>query len=250
MLSTRQPRHRHALGIPVVGIVLALVLALGGCSDEGGEPSTGPTPSAEQTSTATAEPKPPPLRTTTKVGEVVGQLSKERRRKAADAVSRVVDRWWRAAYLGDDFPRRRISRRAFPAFTDGAFAQARGDRALMTNAALDPKFHEVVATRRRVTVDLLAVGGRARTATARIGLNFRATGKRAAVVAVRGRLLLTREKAGWRVFGYDVTRGAVPKGDAGKASKHRSKKQDHSKKKDRTDKKDRGRERRSGKGRR
>jgi hypothetical protein len=226
---------------PVAG-VLAVALLVSGCSGDDEPPATSTSPSAEPSASATTQ---PPLRTTTQVGQVVGKLPRAQQRVAAQQVSRVVDRWWRAAYLGDDFPRRRLGDASFPAFTRGVTAQARADRTLMTNVGLGRRVEEVTATRRRVTVDLLATGGRARTATARIGLDFRVSGgagdRGPERVAIRGRLVLTKVEGHWRVFGYDVTRG-VP-ADAGKkqAGKNSEK---------RSGKKDRQRDRRSGKGNR
>ena len=62
-----------------------------------------------------------------------------------------------------------------------------------------------------MAVDLLATGGRARAATARVVLRFETRsldqtdpGRR---VTVRGRLFLLPTARGWRIFGYDVTQG-------------------------------------------
>lgn len=200
-------RRRPALPVRLVGAVLGLLVVVTGCSGDGDEGRSASSPPSSPTRSEPTKQARPPLRTTTKVGEVVGKLSRERRRRAAQQVSRVVDRWWEAAYLGDDFQRQQIRRKSFPGFTPVAYAQARGDKSLTTNAALGPKVDATTATRRRVTVDLLATDGRARTATARIGLNFRTVGEKREVVAIRGRLMLTREKDGWRIFGYDLSRG-------------------------------------------
>jgi hypothetical protein len=54
---------------------------------------------------------------------------------------------------------------------------------------------------------VLAVHGRAVGATARFVLRFRTEGKVARKIEVRGRLFLTPGPDGWRIFGYDVTKG-------------------------------------------
>jgi hypothetical protein len=237
--------------LPAATGVLVLGLLASGCSSEEEPPSSSPSPSAEPSSTT---PQKPPLRTTTAVGEVVGKLPRAEQRVAAQQVGRIVDRWWRAAYLGDDFPRRRLGDESFPAFTKGITAQARADRTLMTNVGLGQRVAEVTATRRRVTVDLLATGGRARTATARIGLDFRVSGgagdRGPDRVAIRGRLVLTKVEGHWRVFGYDVTRGMPAGAEQGDKQGDKRGGKDTKDAGKQADTKDRQRGDRSGKGNR
>ena len=90
--------------------------------------------------------------------------------------------------------------------TRSATRTARGDRDLMTNADLGKRIEGVTVKRRIVTVDLLAVGGRARAATARVHLAFTTEGVRHRV-RVTGRLFLTQKNGRWRIFGYDVAKG-------------------------------------------
>jgi hypothetical protein len=59
-----------------------------------------------------------------------------------------------------------------------------------------------------VTLDILATGRQARAVTAQFLLTFDTTGSRAGTTTVRGRLFLTRKRGAWRVFGYDVAKGA------------------------------------------
>ncbi len=54
---------------------------------------------------------------------------------------------------------------------------------------------------------MLAVKGHAAGATARVVLRFRTDGEVQRKVEVRGRLFLTPTPDGWRIFGYDVTKG-------------------------------------------
>ena len=65
----------------------------------------------------------------------------------------------------------------------------------------------VEATTRDVAVDILAVKGHAVGATARVLLKFSTEGEVQQDVVVRGRLFLTWTPDGWRIFGYDVTKG-------------------------------------------
>jgi hypothetical protein len=58
-------------------------------------------------------------------------------------------------------------------------------------------------------LDVLAVRKHAVGVTARVYLRFRTTGHLKRDVRVQGRLYLTPTPAGWRVFGYDMTKGSV-----------------------------------------
>ena len=57
----------------------------------------------------------------------------------------------------------------------------------------------------------MSVDRRARSVTARFDLRMRValSGQSAGSrrLQVRGRVFLTRQPAGWRIFGYDVTKG-------------------------------------------
>lgn len=180
-------------------LVLALALVAGGCRD-GDDPGTAPAPGSESSAPAVEE----PVRTTTTVGTVTGRLAKEDRRRVVAVAGDVVDRWFDAAYVGS--PRPRVGN-AFAAFTSGARARARRDRTVLTNQELVGRVDSAAATRRRVRVDVLAVRGRAVGLTARFALDLATTGKAEREVALRGRLLLTPTGDGWKVFGYDVSRG-------------------------------------------
>jgi hypothetical protein len=60
-----------------------------------------------------------------------------------------------------------------------------------------------------VRVDVLAVRTRPVGLTAHVFLSFDTSGKVERVVRVKGRLFLTHSDRGWKVFGYDMTKGAV-----------------------------------------
>lgn len=160
------------------------------------------------------------LQTTTALGRLVGRLPGPRRQVVRRQVTAVIDRWWEAAYLpGEvtetetpdltDPPDRTSRAAAFPGFTLGARARAVADRGLMTNAELDAT--AVTPLMRKVHLDLLAVNGRTRAVTARFDLRLRVAGSSTHPdprrMQVRGRLFLTHGPRGWKIFGYDVSKG-------------------------------------------
>lgn len=182
-------------------VLLALTAGTAACT---GEEQVDPPEAAETTATPQARPN-VPLKV--QVGTVTGDLGKKRRIKVAREVGAVVNRWFRAAWLKGPYPRARFGLDAFPAFTDGARRTARGDRRLLTNAALGPRVDGVRARARRVTVDLFSPGGNPAGATARFRLVLDTESKADRRVRVTGSLLLGPGPAGnWRIFGYDVAR--------------------------------------------
>ncbi|GAB6986195.1 hypothetical protein JCM10369A_27190 [Nocardioides pyridinolyticus] len=141
-------------------------------------------------------------------GEVTGRMDRRTRQQLATKVQAVVDGWTEAAYLGGDYPRRAFAD-AWPGFTRGAQEQARHDRALMSNQDIGDRIDGVQARRNVLVLDVLAVQGRPVGVTARVRLGFRTTGDLERTVRVTGRLFLTRTDGQWKVFGYDMTKGAV-----------------------------------------
>ena len=121
-------------------------------------------------------------------------------------VAHAVDEWFDAAYVGGDYPRNDFAT-SWPGFTVGAKADAQGDKALMSNQDIGADIDGVEATDRKVTVDVLAVKGHPAGATARFVLKFHTSGDVQRKIEVRGRLFLTPGTDGWRIFGYDVTKG-------------------------------------------
>jgi len=191
-------------------VALALTLAVGaGCSadpaDDRSRAATAPTSSSPGESPDA--PAVPAVRTRTRTGSVTGRIPKAQRKIVVHRVSGVVDEWLEAAYVGGTYPRTTF-RQSWPGFTTGATRTARGDRDLMSNADLGDRIDGVTVTKREITVDLLAVAGTARAATARVHLGFKTSGTKRKVT-VTGRLFLTRKNARWRVFGYDVAKARV-----------------------------------------
>jgi hypothetical protein len=200
--STRRAGTAASLLVPLV----LLAMIAGGCRD-GADRATAPAPTSSSPSPTTVA---KPVRTRTTVGTVTGRLAKQDRRRVVSAAGRVVDRWFDAAYVGGGNPGRTLDD-AFPGFTRGARAQARGDRALLTDRSLGRRV-TATASRRHVQVDVLAARGRAVGMTARFALDLARTGGPEREVRVRGRLFLTRTDRGWKVFGYDVSAGDRPRG--------------------------------------
>lgn len=198
---TTSVRRAYVAGL--AGLAVALGLTLGGCSgdeDESDDPgAVASTPGA---------PEAPAVETVVEIGRVTGRLPREARERLADQVGVVVDGWTEAAYLGGDYPRRDFSD-SWPGFTAGAQEEARRDRALMSNEDIGERIDGVTVRRSRVHIDVLAVRQRAVGVTARVLLGFRTSGELEQVVRVEGRLYLTHTERGWRVFGYDVTKGTV-----------------------------------------
>ena len=197
----RTPWARRCAGLV---LVLALPLSTLGCRSAS-DPSASPERLSRNDSQVRLASH--PVETTTKIHRVYGRLPEARRKAVRRQVGRVVDRWWDAAYLGGTYPRSSFAS-AFPGFTDGAERRAREDKALLTNQTHGPHVDSVSAKHRAVSLDILATDRRARSVTAHFVLRFDTTGEKAATTAVRGRLFLTYKRGAWRIFGYDVAKGA------------------------------------------
>jgi hypothetical protein len=220
----RGPRPRWRTRVPhLVATTLTLLLALGltaGCSGDGdhdgrsGRPASGTTETATTASVA----GPAPVTTRAEIGTLVGRLPGDRRQAVRRQVTEVLDRWWDTAYVGGSYPRTDFDR--YPGFTPGASRRATYDRDLMSNADIGDRVRSVTPLMRRARLDLLSVDRRVRSVTARFDLRMRVAlvdagadasdpevDTRSRRLQVRGRVFLTRQPAGWRVFGYDVRKG-------------------------------------------
>lgn len=194
----------HPFRSALLGALLALSLALGTASCSGDdEPEPDVTPPGQETDFGEEF----EIETVTSVGRVVGRLPRRDLDRLEQKATRLVQRWFNAAYVGGDYPRSDFAN-AFPGFTPGARAQARREQKLLTNRGLGSRIDGVTPTVSRIRLDVVAVHRRPVGATARFLLKFRTEGKAARRVRVQGRLMLTRTKAGWRIFGYDVAKGA------------------------------------------
>lgn len=186
-------------------LVLLVLVTMSSACQSTAEPSAAPERLSRGDERVTLASNPVPTRTT--IHRVFGRLPDARRKAVRTQVGAVVDRWWEAAYLGGAYPRSSFPS-AFPGFTDAAEKRARGDKALLTNQTGGPRIDSVTARKRTVVVDILATRGQARTVTAHVLLTFDTTGSKTGTTTVRGRLFLTRKRGAWRVFGYDIAKGA------------------------------------------
>ena len=190
----------------VAGLVLVLLVPLSATAcRSGAEPSASPERLSRGDAAAGVATRPVPTRT--RIHRVHGRLPDARRKVVRHQVGAVVDRWWDAAYLGGTYPRSSFPS-AFPGFTAAAEERARADKALLTNRTGGPRIDSVTAKRRTVVIDILATRKRARSVTAHFVLRFETSGEKTGTTTVRGRLFLTRKRGAWRVFGYDVAKGA------------------------------------------
>ncbi|MBC2934064.1 hypothetical protein [Nocardioides sp. zg-1228] len=198
------PGRAHRARRRLVGLALVLLVPLASCQSAD-EPASAPERLSRNDAQATLTSHPAPTRTG--IHRVHGRLPVARRKAVRRQVGAVVDRWWEASYLGGTYPRSRFPA-AFPGFTAAAEQRARADKALLTNQTGGPRIESVTPRKRRITLDILATGGRARAVTAHFVLAFDTTGPKTGTTTVRGRLFLTHKRGAWRIFGYDVAKGA------------------------------------------
>jgi hypothetical protein len=189
---------------------VTLALAAGGCSS-----NDSSSPSAAPTTSDTGDGGAQPVASRVLLGKVAGTIKKknwkafmaDHRKPMLKQVGHAVDSWIDGGYVGVDYPRDSFDS-AFDSFTQQAQHDANRQRALMTNWDLRQKIDGVDVKKRTVTVDVMAPRGRPAGATARVDLVFSTTGDTQKRVTVRGRLFLSPGHGRWRIFGYDVSKGA------------------------------------------
>jgi hypothetical protein len=194
----------------VATLLVTIALAVGGCSSSD---SSGPAaePGPSNTGTGAAQ----PVASKVLLGKVAGTIKKknwktfmtDHRKVMLAQVGQAVDSWIDGGYVGVDYPRDSFGS-AFDAFTKPAKRDADRPKQLMTNWDLRKKIDGVEVKKRTVTVDVMAPRGRPAGVTARVDLVFTTTGDTQERVTVRGRLFLSPGHGKWRIFGYDVSRGA------------------------------------------
>lgn len=188
----------------VATLVAVPALLLGACTSTDGASSDPP---AESASTDTAEVKDRRLRLDHRVTRVAGDLSPEQRARLERRLGPVVRSYLEPAFLRS-YPMAGPGR-SFAGFTPGARRLARKDERLLTGVGLD-KAEDVRVRRASAYYSVVAPSSRAVGVTARLVVDVRATrGERTRSVRLRGRLLLTPTRAGWRIFGYDVSRAGA-----------------------------------------
>lgn len=182
------------------GVVLTLGLLAGTSACSGGVDESERPRADESPSQAVDE-----LATTLRTGQVAGKLPKQRRDATVEQIGAVVDGWIDAGFTGGEWPRE--IQGAYADFTDRARRQARNDAELTSAAAFSEDVDSVRATKRVVRVDLAVHERKAVGATARVVLDLETSGELEESVQVRGRLFLTPAGDGWKIFGYNLTRG-------------------------------------------
>ena len=168
-------------------------------------------PADPSSSTSSAQAAPPEVKIRVRVATWPASCRGSAASVVARDVGKVVDRWFEAAYLGGEYPRSRF-RDSWPGFTAGARDLARHDRKLTSNAVLGDADRRRAGHRQgssRSTCSARTEAGRRDRA---LPMVFRTTGDAERRVAVFGRLLLTKVKGRWRVFGFDVKKSV----DAGR----------------------------------
>lgn len=214
-MKDHPPGRRRTL---VAALLTVLLVVVAGCTGSDAPPreETAPSapselPSRSVEAAPTLEPRPVP--TEVRVARVVGtKLAKPRRRQLERQVARVLSDYFDTAYLGGDYPRAE-SPRAFATFSRGAARRARTDRALLSNARSGQRVEAVAPRVKSAALDVLVPHQVVAGLTARVRLVFveERVGGRDQRVTVKGRLMMNRRKSGpWQIFGYDVSRSAVP----------------------------------------
>ncbi len=196
---------RRRLAVPAA----ALALLVGGCSDDGDDDASPPEP-ADQGGSTTLRQRPAAL--DVEIARLAGALPKAEARDLNQRLGRVVGTWFDGGFAGD-YPRQNFS--GYASFTKGAARLAKQSAGVTTNAQLGPQWVDAVPTRRRVRLFVFAPGHRPSGATAEVELvmvGVDETGS-AAELALTGKLYLTKNKTGWRIFGFDLNRSVGKPGD-------------------------------------
>ncbi len=190
----------------LAALVLVLVLPLAPPAPRA--PTRRPRPTASAAATTTSPLASHPVQTKTRIHRVVGRLP-DARRKAV----RTSGRRGRRPLVGGRLPRRHLPAQQLPRGVPRLHRRAprsapASDKALLTNQTGGHRIDAVEAKHRAVTLDILATGKQARSVTAHFALRFDTRGDKTGTTTVRGRLFLARKQGAWRIFGYDVAKGA------------------------------------------
>ena len=211
---------RRRLAVPAV----ALALLVGGCSDddEGSEPEP-----ADEAASSTLRQRPAAL--DVEIARLAGALPKAEARALTQRLGRVVAAWFKGSFAGD-YPRQNFD--GYASFTKGAARLARQSAGVTSNVQLGKQWVDAVPTRQRVRLFVFAPGHRASGATAEIELLMVGVNEAgsAAELAVTGKLYLTKNSTGWRVFGFDLNRSVGKPGDYAarqRAAREQQHKQQH-----------------------
>jgi hypothetical protein len=220
----------------IVAPALALVVLLGGCSDDSDDPAASDPPSRAGAPTIRQQ----PVGLDVKIARIAGHLPKAATKDLRHRLGRVVEGWFKGGFLAGDYPRKHFA--GYASFTADAAKLARRDAEVTTNVQLGQQWTQVVPTRQQVRLFVFAPGHRPSGATADVQLVMLGAGSAGAMseLAVTGQLYLTKTESGWQIFGFDLQRSV---GDPGSFVAHlratRDKphaESDHSKSEQRTQK--------------
>lgn len=190
---------------------MTLAIAAGGCSSS----SDSSSPSTAPSTGDTGDGGPQTVASRVLLGKVAGTIKKkywktfmeDHRKTMLEQVGEAVDTWIDGGYVGVDYPRDSF-KSAFDSFTDQAKRDANAQKHLMTNWDLRREIDGVDVKKRIMRVDVMAPRGRPTGATARVALVFTTTGQTEVRLFVRGRLFLVPGHGKWRIFGFDISKGA------------------------------------------
>lgn len=192
-MSTLTKRSRIVASQAVVSV--ALLLPLAACDMPGAsEPSK--TPSGTKTSGATA----PALPVAPTVDKIDGATAAQAAALGPQVIAAVTPVL--TTYVDQAF---RAAQPAYDAFTPGAVAIAQAQATTVTRAGFGA-VKQVKATRLNAALEVFAPSGQPAGVTARLDFAFDVDGREATVT---GRLLLSPEADGWKIFGFDLSQ-SVP----------------------------------------
>lgn len=193
------------LSATCAAVVLAASLA--GCTG-GGDDATEA--SSEPTSTEPTASLSKPDADLKVVVRSMARIKPADRARVKAAIAAPIQQWLDGAFVGGDYPRNTYDE-GFTSWTGDATALARRDRDTTTNAALGPAVVDVVADEQIANLYVYANHGVAGGATARLRLRLTQEKETGELVKTwtSGSVYLSRTPAGWKIFGYDLSRRVV-----------------------------------------
>lgn len=195
----------------LTGVFLVLVAGVSCTGGHSGEaaPTSRATTSAPTTAPAVTLVR-PNARFVVRVPQLGDGVHRGERHALRRALGAPVSAWFDKAFLQVHYPASSFPD-AFAAWTPGTVGQARRDNGVTTNARLGRHLVGLVADKRQATVYVFARRGVVGGATARVRLVMTGEKRDGSLVrvVVWGDVYLTRDKARWKIFGYDLHRSVA-----------------------------------------
>jgi len=182
--------------------------AVAACTSDGDDKAEEP---AESTSTQpTTDASLTPAEFTVKAVSIDSVKPKDRA-QLIDALAAPIQTWFNGAFVEGDYPRDSYGA-GMASWTRDAARLATRDRNTTTNGALGNDVVRVVPTAQGVQLYVFANKGVPGGATARVrlGLIEEKSSGDLVRVSVTGTVYLTKDKAAWKIFGYDLHRTEAP----------------------------------------